>query len=79
MNKPAWRVEFEDRDQEEIRSGLNLIQHEPKRQFAFRWLRGEGKNRKLREERTYNYVRLTFWAAVAAVVVGVIGAAVTVF
>ena len=75
----TWRAEFEERGEEEIRAGLHLIQHEPKRQFAFRWLRGKAKERKLREEQTYRYVQWTFWAALAAVFVGIIGVAVTFF
>jgi hypothetical protein len=72
-----WRAEFEAAGETEIRDGLKLMQHEPKRQFAFRWLREEARERKHREEQTHRYVRWTFWAAVAAVLVGIIGVAVT--
>ena len=75
----AWRAEFEGAGETEICDGLKLIQHEPTRQFAFRWLREQASARKLREEQTYRYVRWTFWAAVAAVIVGIIGVAVTLF
>ena len=47
--------------------------HEPKRQAAFRWLGDEAEARRLREEQTHHYVRWTFFAAVAAVIVGLIG------
>jgi hypothetical protein len=72
-----WRAEFELRGENELRDGLNLINHEPKRQLAFRWLREQDHARRTREQKTYNYVRWTFWAAVAAVIVGVVGVAVT--
>jgi hypothetical protein len=65
-----WRAEFELRGENELRDGLNLINHEPKRQLAFRWLREQDHARRTREQKTYNYVRWTFWAAVAAVIVG---------
>jgi hypothetical protein len=72
-----WRAEFEAAGETEIRDGLNLMQDEPKRQFAFRWLREEAGARKLRDEQTHRYVRWTFWAALAAVIVGIIGVGVT--
>jgi hypothetical protein len=46
---------------------------EPKRQATFRWLGDETETRRLREEKKYHYVRWTFFAAVAAVIVGFIG------
>jgi hypothetical protein len=49
------------------------ITDEPKRQAAFRWLGVEAEARRLREEQTHHYVRWTFFAAVAAVIVGLIG------
>ena len=49
------------------------ITDEPKRQAAFRWLGDEAEARRLREEQTHHYVRWTFFAAVAAVIVGLIG------
>jgi hypothetical protein len=55
------------------------MQHEPKRQFAFRWLREQERTRRIREEQTYRYVQWTLLAAVAAVIVGIIGVAVTLF
>ncbi|MFZ2138337.1 MAG: hypothetical protein WAV78_15645 [Xanthobacteraceae bacterium] len=68
-----WRAEFEAAGETEIRDGLKLIQHEPKRQFAFRWLREQATARKRRETQLHWYARWTFWAAVAAVLVGIIG------
>jgi hypothetical protein len=50
---------------------------EPKRQFGFKWLGEQAEARRVREERTYRYVQWTFFAALAAVFVGVIGVLVT--
>jgi hypothetical protein len=50
---------------------------EPKRQFAFRWLREKEKASELREAQMYRYVRSTLYAAVASVIVGVVGVIVT--
>ena len=55
----------------------NSITDEPKRPAAFRWLGDEAEARRLREEQTHHYVRWTFFAAVAAVIVGLIGVGLT--
>jgi hypothetical protein len=72
-----WRAEFERLGETDVRDGLKMMSPEPKRQFAFGWLRDREKDRNIRDKRTYEYVRCTFWAAVAAVIVGIIGVAVT--
>jgi hypothetical protein len=81
MSDPAeeakWRAEFDQAGETEVRDGFGLINHEPKRQFAFRWLREQDRARTIREQQTYTYVRWTLWAAVAAVIVGIIGVVVT--
>ena len=46
---------------------------EPKRQAAFRRLGDEAEEQRLREEKAYHYVCWTFFAAIAAVIVGLIG------
>ena len=74
----TWRAEFEESGEDDVRRWLNMMP-EPKRQFAFRWLRAEAKKRTLREQQTYRYVQWTFWAALAAVVVGIGGVLVTWF
>jgi hypothetical protein len=66
----AWRAEFKRIGETQVRDALDSITDEPKRQAAFRWLGDEAQAR-LREERN---VRWTFFAAVAAVIVGLIGA-----
>jgi hypothetical protein len=79
-----WSAEFENIGEAALRSGLYLgggvgvgISDEPKRQFAFRWLRQKEKDRERRELSTQWYGKLTFWAAVAAVVIGIVGIVVT--
>jgi hypothetical protein len=79
-----WRKEFEKVGETEIRNDLNFrtgmkvgINSEPKRQFAFRWLREKEQEREDRERSTHRYVKWTFWAAVAAVVMGIVTVFVT--
>ena len=69
----AWRAEFKRIGETQVRDALNSITDEPKRQAAIRWLGDEAEARRLREEQTHHYVRWTFFAAVAAVIVGLIG------
>jgi hypothetical protein len=69
-----WRAEFDEAGEIEVRDNLShggIINYEPKRQFAFRWLREQVKANKRREHRMYRYARWTFWAAVGAVVLGI--------
>ena len=72
-----WRAEFERDGETAVRDGLTMMSPEPKRQYAFRWLREQERERNVRDKQTYKYVRWTFWAAVAAVIVGIIGVTVT--
>jgi hypothetical protein len=77
-----WCREFELPGETEIRDQINLrviTNNEPKRQFAVRWLLAQDKARKVRDQQMYNNVRRTLWAAIAAVIVGLIGVAVTWF
>ena len=76
----AWRAEFERSGATQLRDVLNSgdgLTDELKRQAAFRWLGDEAEARRLREEQTHHYVRWTFFAAVAAVIVGLIGVGLT--
>jgi hypothetical protein len=72
-----WRAEFEQDGEGMIRAVIMGLPgsyfQEPKRQFAFKWLREKEKARERREDQIQSYVRWTLYAAVAAVVVGVIG------
>ena len=71
----ARRAEFrrigEKQLSDALDSGLSIAD-EPKRQAAFRWLGDEAEERQLREEKTYHFVRWTFFAAIAVVIVGFI-------
>lgn len=71
-----WRAEFEKVGYDAIHRGHGMFP-EPKRQFAFRWLREKERAREAREEAAHWYLKWTFAAAVAAVIVGIIGVAVT--
>ena len=68
----AWRAEFERSGVKELRDTLsgNGFTDELKRQAALRWLGDEVEARRLREEKTYHYVRGTLLIVVAAVIAG---------
>lgn len=77
-DEAKWRAEFERFGEEQTRLALTSGEfHEGKRQFAFRWLGDEAIDRRAREKQIYKYARWTFFAAVAAVIIGIIGVAVT--
>ena len=79
-DEAKWRAEFEKVGETQLRDGMNsrsMPFPEAKRQFAFRWLREQENAKALREQRSYRYLQWTFWAAVGAVVVGIIGVLVT--
>jgi hypothetical protein len=76
----AWRAEFKRIGEKQLRDALNSgtgIADEPKRQAAFRWFGDEAEEGRLREEKTQHYVRWTFFAAIAAVIVSLIGVGLT--
>ena len=76
----AWRAEFKRIGVAQLRDALNGgsgFTDEPKRQTAFRWLGDEAEAQRLREEQTHHYLRWAFFAAIAAVIVGVIGVGLT--
>jgi hypothetical protein len=75
-----WRAEFEMYG--DSHAGKFIFSDpmpEEKRQFGFRWLAERERARKAREETNIWYARWTFYAAVAAVVIGILGVAVTLF
>jgi hypothetical protein len=80
QDEAAWRAEFERTGEVLVRDALNrgMYSHEPKRQAVFRWLSEEERARKLREQGTYRFAKWTFFAAVAAVFVGILGIVVTI-
>jgi hypothetical protein len=78
-DEAEWRAEFERYGEDQTREALSLGQFpETKRQLAFRWLGDQAIARRVREEQTYKYARWTFFVAVAAVVVGIVGIVVTI-
>jgi hypothetical protein len=75
-----WHAEFERLGEllvyDNVKQGA-IYNDERKRQAAFRWLSDQAAERRVRERRALQVANWTFWAAVAAVVVGVVGVAVT--
>jgi hypothetical protein len=71
-----WRAEFETVEYDAVRREHTNFP-EPKRQFAIRWLREKEKAREARDEAAQWYLKWTFCAAAAAVIVGIIGLIVT--
>ena len=75
QNETEWRIQFEQIGETAVREAAQnkaYAHSEPQRQCAFRWLSEQEKITKLREQQIYNYSRWTFWAAVTAVVIGII-------
>jgi hypothetical protein len=75
----GWIAEFEAAGESELRDRLyrgSGMHPEAKYHLAVRWLREQARARRLREEQMYRDVRRTLWAAVAAVLVGIVGIAV---
>jgi hypothetical protein len=71
-----WRAEFDEAGEHEVRDRLSKsahMNHQPQRQFAYRWLQEQEQRKRFREQQLYWYARWTLWAAVAAVVVGIVG------
>jgi hypothetical protein len=76
----SWRDELEKTGQTQVR--LNLLSKDafytpPKKYFVLKWLREKECARERREQKTFSYMRRTFQAAIAAVIVGIIGVVVT--
>jgi len=70
-----WRAEFERDGERAVHDTLHHGPGEfdgPKRQFAIRWLREKEKDREKRDRQTLCYGKMTFWAAVVAVAVGLL-------
>ena len=76
----GWRDEFERLGEllvyDNVKQGA-IYNDEAKRQAAIRWLADQARNRRDREKQSFWYARWTFFAAIAAVAVGLIGIAVT--
>ncbi len=79
-NETLWREEFERLGEMQVYDNVKqgaIYNDEAKRQAAFRWLGEVAREQRAREVRTYEYARWTFLAAVAAVIVGIVGILVT--
>lgn len=72
-----WRASFETVGYDAVRRGHNLFE-EPKRQFAFRWLREQEIAREDRNQAAHWYLKWTFRAAVAALIVGIVSVTVAI-
>ena len=75
-----WRADFERIGEQQVRDTLNHrfgLTNEQQQQAASRWLSEQSCVRREREEQIYQYVRLTYYAAIAVVFVGVIGIIIT--
>jgi len=71
----AWRAEFETAGERQVHDTIYYgpgIYSDPKRLFAIRWFREKEVDRANKDRQMLCYVRWTFWAAVAAVIVGII-------
>jgi hypothetical protein len=70
-----WRVEFQEAGESEVRQNLpdgSIYNNPPKRDFARQWLREQERAHELQDQQIHAYARHTFWAAVVAVIVGII-------
>jgi hypothetical protein len=80
QDKAEWRAEFERLGEllvyDNVKQGA-IYNDEAKRQAAIHWLAEQARDRRDREKRSFWYARWTYFAAIAAVIVGVIGVAVT--
>jgi hypothetical protein len=80
----AWRAQLERLGETAVRSDLELpggvrigMTSDAMQQFAFRWVREKETQRARREFAAFSYVKWTFWAAIAAAAIGIIGIATT--
>ena len=70
-----WREEFARTGTAQVRQNLlnpAFYNSEPRRNFALKWLREQERAAELRDHRMYLCTQWTLWAAVAAVIVGIL-------
>jgi hypothetical protein len=73
-DEAQWLAEFEQFGEESVRDTLrDRLYQEEKRKFAQLWLGRRAQERTQREKRSFFYLKLTLAAAIAAVIVGIIG------
>jgi hypothetical protein len=71
----AWRAEFEAAGERQVHDTMYYgpgYYPDPQRLFALRWLREKEVDRANKDREMLRYVQWTLWAAVAAVIVGII-------
>jgi hypothetical protein len=75
-DESAWHAEFERLGEllvyDNVKQGA-IYNDEAKRQAAFRWLSEQAKERRTRQRQTLRVSWWTFWAAITAVSVAIIG------
>ena len=72
----AWRAELERIGETQPREAQNS-DSKLKRPAAFRWSGDETQTRRLQEEHAHHYVRWTLFAAIGAVIAGLIAEGLT--
>ena len=75
-----WRGHFEKIGETRVHQLLlkgAISANDPRRTFALEWLSKQEAARRHREQEAYSYTQWTFYAAVAAVIVGMIGVVAT--
>jgi hypothetical protein len=73
-----WRRDFEHAGEHEVEAHIAAREYvSAQRLAAFQWLKDKRTAREQREASSHWFVKWTFWAAVAAVVVGIVGVVVT--
>ena len=80
-HEAQWRKEFEMDGQlavHDVVFNRHGYYDEPKKHFALRWLREKEKRRETRDNTAQWYSKWTFWAAVAAAVLALIGIVVSI-
>jgi hypothetical protein len=79
QKEAAWRAELNRIGEAKHHDALNSSSDtdELNRQASFRWLGDDAEAQGLRDEQTHHYVRWASFAAVAAVIVGLIGVGLT--
>ena len=70
-----WRAEFQAAGEGEVRQNFSnkaIYNSPPKLDFARQWQREQERSRELREKQMYDYTRHSLWAAMTAVIIGII-------
>lgn len=79
-DQASWRAHFGKIGETRVRQLLSkgeISANDPRHTFALEWLSEQETARRDREQEAYSYTQRTFYAAVVAVIVGVIGVVAT--